>query len=226
MRLTLVFTASSQASGDDRPLRQPTFERTNDNNPVRLIDGIEVRSAGSGLPVVVDARGDGSATGMAQDKHERAAPAVDRHLDRPQLCLAGHTPRDPDDEQTAEGLVEHDLRGGPAVGAGQDDRVGVGHAEGRRRRRGVRGLAYRLDESQIALLQAFEGGLTRSSTTMNLASILLGVKMPAGFARSGAPSEEYPAGRGELEAAGCADRAALSGRPPASGHPSPRESRP
>src|SRR5579872_6978532 len=96
---------------------------------------------------------------MPEYDDEPRAEARGRKLDAADLGWRDDVARDADDEQAAESLIEHDLRGNARIGATEHDREGVlcrAEPELTRHLRGIRIAADVRHEALISRTQLLE----------------------------------------------------------------------
>jgi len=101
-----------------RPVLQQAFHRRADAIDDRAqITGLLARGPGELLQGCVN----GAAVGMAQHHHQARAESLGRELDAAHLRRGDDVAGNADDEQVAQPLIKHDLRGHARVGATEDD---------------------------------------------------------------------------------------------------------
>src|SRR4029077_13100985 len=111
-------------------------------------------------PQLLERGHDGPAARMADDHHEPSPVARGGEFDAADLRGGHDVSGDPNDEQVAQALIEHDLRGNPRVGASEDygkrPLLGSEVCRPGGAQDGVGGTDVR-GEPQVALTQSAEG---------------------------------------------------------------------
>ena len=104
----------SDHAGVDRIGRRAAIDDRRSDGRDKCADVSRGGSGGKGCA-------DGSATFVAEHQHKSHAQAFDRILDAAESEVLDEITRSPNDEESAEPLVEHEFRCHARIGAGDDD---------------------------------------------------------------------------------------------------------